>query len=62
MQRDDYDMKLLSMADDAIRQVFYSPTVDTTLCNLKNFNILRQNFKDKYNRYRYMRLVIKSAW
>ena len=47
IQRDDYDMKLLNMTDDAIRQVIYSPTVDATLCNLKMFNILRQNFKDK---------------
>ena len=35
MQREDYDMKLQNMIDDGIRQGVYSPTVDTTLSDLK---------------------------
>ena len=58
MQREDYDMKLQNMIDDGIRQGIYSPTVDTTLSNLKKFqDFLHRNFKGKCNRYEAMRPI-----
>ena len=53
-----YDMQLQNMIDDGIRQVIYSPTVDTTFSDLKKFHdFLSQNFKRKYDRYEDIRPV-----
>ena len=58
MQQEDYDMKLQNMTDDGIRQGIYSPTVDTTLSNLKKFqDFLHRNFKGKCDRYDDMRPI-----
>ena len=58
MQREGFDMKLQSMINDGVRQVIFSPTGDTTLTSLKEFqDFLRQNFKGKYDRYEDMRAV-----
>ena len=57
-QRDDYDMKLQNIIDDGIRKGIYSPTIDTTLSDLKKFqDFLCRSFKGKYDRYVDMRPV-----
>ena len=49
MQREDCDMTLQDMIDDGIRQGMYSPTVDITSNDLKNFHdFLCRNFADRY--------------
>ena len=51
-----YDLKIQSIIDDGSRQGIHSPIVVTALGDLKKFrDLLRQNFKDKSNRYKDMR-------
>ena len=51
-----YDLKIQSIIDDGSRQGIHSPIVVTALGDLKKFrDLLRQNFKDKCNRYKDMR-------
>ena len=46
------------MIDDGIRQGIYSPTVDTTLSDLKKFyDFLCQNIKGKYDKHEDMRPI-----
>ena len=46
------------MIDDGISQGIYSPTVDTTLSDLKKFqDFVRRNIKDEYDRYEDMRPI-----
>ena len=54
MQWEDYDNKLQNMIHGGFKQGIYSPTVDTTLSDLKKF---QEFFIDKYERYEDMRPV-----
>ena len=56
MKKEDYYKKLQEMIDDGIAKGIYTPTKDTTLSDLNNFqSFLRRNFKDKYAKYEEMR-------
>ena len=53
-----YDKKLQSMVDEGITNGAYTPTTDTMLNDLKNFqDFLHCNFKDKFTHYKDMRPV-----
>ena len=58
MQKGDYNHKLQQIIDEGIKMVFYTPTEDNTLNDVRTLqDFLKRNFKNKFSRYEDMRPV-----